>query len=87
MKKGCFQGHPFSVTLGLALDDDLKEVMKFWNDPSIPEKTVGKTCETCPVSDCVERAVPASLLKSKEKKDHERNVLKTFLENTPFKNL
>ncbi len=84
MEKGDFQGNPFSVTLGLALDDDLKEVMKFWDDPSIPEKTVGKTCETCPVSDCLERAVPASILKNKEKKDHERNILKAFLDKNSF---
>ena len=87
MKRGDFKGNPYSVTLGLSLDDELKEVMKFWDDPSIPEKIVGKTCETCPVNDCLERAVPASLLKRKEKKDQERDVLKAFLKNTSFKTL
>lgn len=87
MKRGDFQGNPYSVTLGLALDDELKGIMKFWDDPSIPEKTVGKTCETCPISDCLDRAVPASLLKRKEKRDREREVLKTFFEKTPFKTL
>ena len=87
MKRGDFKGNPYSVTLGLSLDDELKEIMKFWDDPSIPEKIVGKTCETCPVNDCLERAVPASLLKRKEKKDQERDVLKAFLKNTSFKTL
>ena len=87
MKKGDFQGNPYSVTLGLALDEDLKKIMTFWDDPKIQEKTVGKTCETCPISDCLERAVPASLLKSKEKRDNEKEVLKTFLEKTSFKTL
>ena len=78
-RKGEFQGNPYSVTLGLALNDDLKRIMGFWNDSSIPEKSVGQTCETCPVSDCSERAVPPSQLQKKEKRDRERELLKSFL--------
>ena len=79
-RKGKFQGNPYSVTLGLALNDELKKIMGFWKEPSIPEKLVGQTCETCPVSDCLERAAAPSQLQQKEKRDRERELLKSFLE-------
>ncbi|MDN4166871.1 helix-turn-helix domain-containing protein [Cytophagales bacterium LB-30] len=44
-----------SVSIGLLLTDSLKKKVKFWNDPSIPIRMVGETCERCMATDCQER--------------------------------
>jgi len=44
-----------SVSLGLSLTDAMKKKVRFWNDPAIPIRMVGETCERCPASDCAER--------------------------------
>ncbi len=50
-----------SVTLGFLIDDTLKERIRFWNDPHIPEKEVNMTCERCPLDSqrCPDRAASA----------------------------
>jgi transcriptional regulator with XRE-family HTH domain/predicted transcriptional regulator len=54
-----------SVSLGLLLTDQLKVKVKFWNDPAIPIRMVGETCERCAVTDCAERKEkPLEYLKS-----------------------
>ena len=44
-----------SVSIGLLLTDSMKKKVRFWNDPSIPIRMVGETCERCPATDCTER--------------------------------
>lgn len=44
-----------SVSIGLLINDQLKKKVKFWNDPQIPIRMVGETCERCIASDCNER--------------------------------
>lgn len=44
-----------SVAIGLLLTDQLKKKVKFWNDPQIPIRMVGETCERCIATDCQER--------------------------------
>lgn len=45
-----------SVTIGLQINDDLKEKIKFLGDPAIPHRLVHTTCERCPLMDCQERS-------------------------------
>lgn len=45
-----------SVSIGLLLTDQLKKKVKFWNDPQIPIRMVGETCERCIATDCQERS-------------------------------
>lgn len=47
-----------SVTLGLQITEQLKQTIRFWNDPDIPDRVVNKTCERCAIQDCAERAAP-----------------------------
>ncbi len=66
------QGYPskdnnVSVTLGLLINDHLKNTVQFWNDKSIPRKVVNKTCERCPITDCMERVAPATIVQKREK--------------------
>lgn len=55
-----------SVTLGVLLDEQARKFIRFWDDPQIPKAIVNTTCERCPLSDCQERAVPASEVQRKE---------------------
>ncbi len=48
----------YSVTLGFLLNDELKNKINFWNDPTIPVKVVNDTCERCHLADCKERVAP-----------------------------
>lgn len=47
--------HHNSVSIGLLITDQLKKKVKFWNDPQIPVRMVGETCERCIATDCKER--------------------------------
>lgn len=55
-----------SVTLGVLLDDQAKKFIRFWDDPNIPKAIVNTTCERCPLSDCQERAAPATEVQRRE---------------------
>ncbi len=69
-----------SVTLGLLIDDNLRENIKFLDDPNIIRKEVNKTCERCPIINCEERAVSAAVVKRKEKFRKIQESLKEILE-------
>ena len=78
MWDGEFMGAPYSVTLGIAMDQTLKEAVHFLDDPHIPEKKVGQTCETCPIQNCLERVAPSYIYDKKKKREEEEKVLKEF---------
>lgn len=65
-----------SVSIGLLLTSQLKKKVAFWNDPAIPIRMVGETCERCPATDCAERvAAPVVLMR-----EQKLNVMKSALE-------
>lgn len=51
-----------STSIGMLLSPHLKKKIQFSEDPKIPKKIVGVTCETCAVKNCKERVVPPVLL-------------------------
>lgn len=56
-----------SISIGLLLSSQLKKKVLFWNDPSIPIRMVGETCQRCPATDCAERvAEPVVLIKEQK---------------------
>lgn len=57
-----------SVTIGVLIDDELPQKIRFLNDPSISTKVVNNTCQRCPIEDCKERAAPATIIEKKEKR-------------------
>ncbi|HEY0655668.1 MAG TPA: XRE family transcriptional regulator [Chryseosolibacter sp.] len=64
-----------SISIGLRLTSQLKKKVLFWNDPAIPIRMVGETCERCPATDCAERmAEPVALMR-----EQRLNSLKTAL--------
>ena len=68
----CRAAHPepdrnVSVTIGLLLDDSLKQKIKFWNDPAIALRVVNNTCQRCAIQDCADRAAPATIVERRER--------------------
>jgi XRE family transcriptional regulator, fatty acid utilization regulator len=55
-----------SVTLGLLVNAELKETIRFFEDPSIQLREVNKTCERCPVENCKERAAPPIVIQKRD---------------------
>ncbi|MCU0373992.1 MAG: helix-turn-helix domain-containing protein [Chitinophagaceae bacterium] len=44
-----------SISIGMFVNDALRDTVKFLHDEAIPVKTVSNTCERCPLTDCEER--------------------------------
>lgn len=64
-----------SVTIGLLVNDKLKRLFRFLNDPNLVAKDVHTTCERCGISDCGARAVPPTVLQHHRKKENIRATL------------
>ncbi|MCS6912339.1 MAG: helix-turn-helix domain-containing protein [Myxococcota bacterium] len=49
-----------AFSLWLPADEALRKVVRFCQDPALPEVTIGRTCESCPLTpaECSERAAP-----------------------------
>ncbi len=67
-----------SVTIGILIDEEMKEKISFLDDPTINKKIVNKTCERCPIEDCAERVTPAIEIEKKEKRKAIQNALKNL---------
>ena len=68
-----------SVTLGILLDDQARQIIRFWNDPAIPKQTVNVTCERCALSQCAERVMPPTALQKREDRKKMQDVLKKLV--------
>ena len=51
-----------SITLGFAIDDNLKSIANFLSDATLLRKKVNETCERCGLLDCEERVTPPVIL-------------------------
>ena len=62
------------VIVGFRVDRDLRETIKFADDPSISTRVINDTCERCPLSaeQCQVRAAEPTILQEQQR-DHERN--------------
>jgi len=69
-----------SVTLGVLLDEQTKRIIRFWNDPAIPQITVNVTCERCRLTDCAERAAPPIVIQKRETRRRAQETLKKLTE-------
>ena len=54
-----------SVTIGLAMNENLRGAFNFIKDPSLKVKTVHTTCERCSISDCEHRVAPPDFVERK----------------------
>jgi XRE family transcriptional regulator, fatty acid utilization regulator len=70
-----------SVTLGLLVNDELRQRIKFWNDPLIPVKEVSQTCERCPIQDCAERVASPTVVEQERRQKRLEEALEKLLNN------
>ncbi|MHB8854687.1 MAG: helix-turn-helix domain-containing protein [Ignavibacteriaceae bacterium] len=70
-----------SLTVGFQLDENLKQKIKFWNDPKIPVRIVNDTCEKCMLTDCKERVAPPSSAERIEKYNNIEKALQKLKED------
>lgn len=69
-----------SVTLGLVINKELSEKVRFLDDPAIQVREVNKTCERCRLMDCTERAAPPVVIEKREQMRQIQNRLKELME-------
>ncbi|MCP4416960.1 MAG: ImmA/IrrE family metallo-endopeptidase, partial [Chloroflexi bacterium] len=58
-----------SVIVGFRVDSELKNTIRFAQDPTIPQVIINETCERCPLTavQCRERAVEPTILREQQK--------------------
>lgn len=69
-----------SSTLGLLIDDTLKQRIKFLNDPAIEIREVNQTCERCAIKDCEERVAEPLVVKQRMQKQKVMKQLEKLIE-------
>lgn len=67
-----------SISIGLLLTTQLRKKVAFWNDPAIPIRMVGETCQRCPATDCAERVAEPVILQRAEKLTIMKTALKAL---------
>jgi len=69
------------MTLGFLIDDQFKQQVKFWNDPSVKERAVNETCERCALSveECKERVAPPILIENRNRQRVREEALAKFI--------
>ena len=70
-----------SLTLGYLIDEDLRQKIKFVDDPNIPSVKVNETCERCRITDCKERAaIPSEAVIFDKSEQIEKALLRLYSE-------
>lgn len=67
-----------SVTLGILMEPDLKDKIRFVDDSAISTRMVNTTCERCPIEDCAERIVPPRIIQRREEHRKIAAILKSL---------
>ncbi len=68
-----------SVTIGILIDQEAKQQIKFLADESLPIREVSTTCERCAVRDCAERATEPIIVYKKYERQQMQEALKKLL--------
>ncbi|MEZ4988188.1 MAG: helix-turn-helix domain-containing protein [Saprospiraceae bacterium] len=68
--------HSSSFTIGLLVNEQLRNTFPFLADASVMTKDVHTTCERCPVPDCEARVAAPVFLKRKQRKSAIREAIK-----------
>lgn len=71
-----------SISLGLRIDDALKERLAFLDDPEIPRVDVHLTCERCPLApeECAERVAPPAIVERERRQARRLEALRELME-------
>jgi len=69
-----------SVTIGLLVDEKLRKLFRWLNDPHLQKREVHTTCERCPIPNCKERIAEPVVLQARRARQevqenlHELNI-------------
>jgi hypothetical protein len=69
-----------SVTVGILLENDTINKIKFLNDLNITEREVSTTCERCGITDCQERAAAPIVIHRRLQRQKINEALRKILE-------
>jgi transcriptional regulator with XRE-family HTH domain len=70
-----------SLTIGFLIDNDLRQKIKFADDPKIPSVIVNETCERCRITECKERAaMPVEAVKFDKSEQTEKALQRLYSE-------
>lgn len=74
------EGSPInhSISIGLLLTHQLRKKVMFWNDPAIPIRMVGETCQRCPANDCAERMAVPIVLQERQRLEVMKSALQAL---------
>lgn len=72
-----------SVTIGFLVNNELKKIINFWNDPKIKIKEVNDTCERCLIADCKERVAPPVAAEEINKLNNINTTIKKLINEMP----
>jgi len=61
------EGKSRSVCIGIEMNTRQKKKVQFHTDTAIVKRLVGTTCERCAITDCEERAAPASVVEKQQR--------------------
>ncbi|MCA0362921.1 MAG: helix-turn-helix domain-containing protein [Bacteroidetes bacterium] len=67
-----------SVSIGFEIDEDLRKIIKFVDDPAIQKVKVNQTCEKCSIFDCKERVAAPVIMQKKRQIDAMKETLKNL---------
>lgn len=67
---------PASVTIGLLINDQLRQQLRFLSDASLSQRLVNTTCERCAIADCEARAALPTIIRRQEQQEWEAEAIK-----------
>lgn len=70
-----------SVTIGILIDEEVRNKIKFIDDLTIQKREVNKTCETCSIKDCTDRAAEPLEVRKREKRKTVIEALKKLTDS------
>jgi hypothetical protein len=70
-----------SVVIGFRIDHDLRQTIRFVEDPNLPVIIINETCERCPLSEdqCVVRAAPPVILEEEKGRVERKTTLNQLM--------
>lgn len=68
-----------AIALGIKIDRKSATTINFLNDKTIDTEEVSETCERCPLTNCSERVVEASIISDQMKAANRKEALQKFL--------
>jgi hypothetical protein len=77
------KGHNSSVSIGFAIDEKFRRLVRFLDDAGLEERDVNETCQRCGALDCLERAHPPTIWKRQKRNEAMKETLRQLQAGQP----